>query len=99
MAEAPKPLTMEEMLARLPDKPFISTPEVQYATGVHVVTVYRWVAMKLLTPRRVRSRGRPSMFRRAEVVRLIRSKFVPTNLAGGRSGAEGDGDDRGTSER
>jgi predicted DNA-binding transcriptional regulator AlpA len=72
-------LTLEELLSRLPDRDFVTTAEVQHATGdVHVQTVYRWVQLgKLPSPKRLATRGRKSVYPREAVEKLIRSRFEP----------------------
>lgn len=69
-------LTVEQAVARLPNKPFLTHAEVVYALGgVHPVTVYRYVQQGLLKSKRVQSRGCKSLYPRSGVEGFIRQRF------------------------
>ena len=71
-------LTQDEMLARIPDKQFLTTPEVQHVfNDCHEVTVYKWVRQGALPAFRVRARGKANVYRREDVIDLIAARFLP----------------------
>ncbi len=72
------PLTLEEMLARIPDKEYLSTREVQHVfNDAHPISVYRWVKKGELEAFRVRSRGKANVFKREGIVAAVRARFTP----------------------
>ncbi len=71
-------LTLKQMLARIPEKEFLTTPDVQYVFGdVHKVTIYKWVQRGRLHPYRVHARGKANLYKRDDVAALVRARFAP----------------------
>lgn len=73
-------LTLEEALGRVPsESEYLTTDQFRHAVGdVHEVTVYRWIAAKVIKAYRVRSRGKAYTFKREDVVKFIRNRFSPS---------------------
>lgn len=66
----------EELLARVPDKPYLTTKEVQEIFEVHEITVYRWVAAGKLVAHRVAARGKANVYKRDDVVAFVDARYT-----------------------
>jgi len=69
-------LTLDEMLARVPDKETMTTAEVQHVfNDAHVQTVYKMNGTGELKPYRKRARGRASFYMTEDVIHAVRERF------------------------
>ena len=80
MAEAGKvfrELSLGQLLARVPKKPYFSTPEVAKIFKVTETTVFRWAGPPRHEMKKYESSGRggANLYKRADSVRFIRSRY------------------------
>ncbi len=77
-ASAPKKkLTMDEMLARIPQgKDTLTTEEVQHIwNDCHIQTIYKMNAKDLIQPYRSRDSGKANLYKTDEIVAAIHARF------------------------
>ena len=71
-----RPLSMQEMLDRIPDKEYLTTPDVQHVfNDCHKVTVWKMTSGGDLIRYRTRSRGKANVYKREDVVRAVKARF------------------------
>ena len=77
-------LTQEQLLARVPKKPYFSTPEVAAIFEVTETTVFRWAGGDQLKKYESRGRGGANLYKRADIVRFVKSRYqlVPKKKSG-----------------
>ena len=69
---------MDQMLKRIPDKDWISTKELQHVLNeCHEITIYRQVQDGKITPYRTNSRGKANLYKRVDVVAMVKARFEP----------------------
>ena len=74
-------LTMAEMLARIPNREWVTTSEARHIfNDCAAITIYRYNRDGLLTPHKTWGK-KESKYRREEVEKLVRSRFVPVPLS------------------
>lgn len=74
--EAKDPLTKREMLRRIPNKPFLTTPEVQHVfNDCHVMTIYKKVQRGLLIRFRRHSSRKANIYKREDVIAAVETWF------------------------
>lgn len=92
-----EPLTREEMLVRVPDKPYLTTPEVQHVfNDAHEVTIYKWVQKERLKAYRTNNQGKANLYKREDVIALIEDRFTLVPAKKIRESDDGDEDEETT---